>query len=280
LFEHLCSDFEPQALEKGLKLVFVPCTETAYTDPELLRRLLSNLISNAIRYTNEGEVRVTCTPQDSKLRIDVGDTGIGISADERSRIFEEFYQVDRGTRRPEGLGLGLSIVRRLADLLHYSLDLESTPGQGTFFSITVLRGELALPAAQSPRSPPTHLTGRILVVDDEPAVAHATSLLLELEGFEVRIASCEREAIEHALNGAPDLIVSDYHLRGGETGIAVVTAVRQRLGSTIPVVFMTGDTSRAAITQSKIQKARLLNKPIRGDELLAIVQDEIAAYRA
>jgi len=279
LFAQLRSDFEPQALERGLELALEPCGHAGHTDPELLRRLLSNLISNAIRYTQHGEVGVTCTPHESSLRIDVADTGIGIPVTERDRIFEEFYQVDSGSRRPEGLGLGLSIVRRLAGLLHYSLDLQSTPGRGTVFSVIVPRGELSLPAAQSASGSTEHLTGRVLVVDDEPAVAQATSLLLELEGFDVNVASCEREALEHALNAAPDIIVSDYHLRGGETGMAVVTAVRRQLHWVVPVVFMTGDTSRAAIMQSRIERAQLLNKPVRGEELIAIIQDELAATR-
>src|SRR5690606_2083089 len=113
VFERLGFDFEPQAAERGLVLTIPPCGEAVHTDPELLRRLLGNLISNAIRYTDQGSVSVVCVPDGKSLHVEVRDTGVGIEESELGRIFDEFYQVDHGSQRPEGLGLGLSIVRRL-----------------------------------------------------------------------------------------------------------------------------------------------------------------------
>jgi CheY-like chemotaxis protein len=118
--------------------------------------------------------------------------------------------------------------------------------------------------------------GRVLVVDDEPAVAHATSLLLELEGFEVFVASCEQEALEHIARGAPDVIVSDYHLRGGHTGLDVVNAVRAKLRRTVPAIFITGDTSKLAAAKTKLERCSLLSKPIRADDLLVAIHSEMA----
>lgn len=279
IFDRLRSDFEPQAAEKGLALVIERTAEACMTDPQLLRRLLSNLLSNAIRYTPRGRVHVTCTRRGSELVIEVSDTGIGIPADELERIFEEFYQVDRGTQRPEGLGLGLSIVRRIAALLRANITVQSSLSEGTAFRVVVPRGELNAAAIEPAAPAATLRRGRILVVDDEPAVAEATALLLDVEGFEVRVASCESEALDHLNDYKPDVVLSDYHLRHNETGVAVVRAVRKRLHAAIPVIFMTGDTAQAALTDSRIENARLVSKPIRADELLATLQAQLAASK-
>jgi CheY-like chemotaxis protein/anti-sigma regulatory factor (Ser/Thr protein kinase) len=279
IFARLRSDFEPQATDKGLALVIERTDQAANTDAVLLRRLLANLISNAIRYTMAGEVRVACRRRGPEIEIEVRDTGIGIPADQLERVFEEFYQVDRGTQRPEGLGLGLSIVRRLAQLLGCVVAVESVLGKGTAFRVMLNRAELERGAGENAAQPAITDGGRVLIVDDERAVAEATSLLLEIEGYEVSIASSESEALERALVRSPDLIVSDYHLRGGETGVRVVLAVRERVRRVVPVVFMTGDTAKAAVVDSRIESATLLNKPVRGDDLDAAVRDGITAYR-
>jgi PAS domain S-box-containing protein len=273
VFDRLRSDYEPQATDKGLELRVEPTAEGGLTDPELLRRLLGNLIANAIRYTLHGGIDVTCRRRGEQLEIVVRDTGIGIPADQTERIFEEFYQVDHGTQRPEGLGLGLSIVRRLALLLNASIRVDSESGVGTAFTVTLPRAELpqsdtlARVAARGPNS------GRVLVIDDEPAVAEATGMLLELEGFEVRVASCEREAFEHAAAATPDVIISDYHLRGGETGLGVVNAIRGRVSAEIPVIFVTGDTGH--LEKDRVANARFLSKPVRAEELVAAIHAEL-----
>jgi PAS domain S-box-containing protein len=279
IFARLRSDFEAQATDKDIDLTIEPGTEATLIDPELLRRLLGNLISNAIRYTPAGEVRVSCTRRGPSLEIEVRDTGIGIPDDQLERVFDEFYQVDRGAQRPEGLGLGLSIVRRLAQLLRCEIGMESVLGAGSTFRVTVERAELVPGAALDDEPNRTKGSGRILIVDDERAVAEATCMLLELEGYDVSVASSENEALERALARSPDLILSDYQLRGGETGVRVVTSVRDRLRDVVPVIFVTGDTAKAAITESRIANATLLNKPVRADDLVAAVRESIAARR-
>ena len=280
VFDRLRSDFEPQASDKGLALVVESTSECARTDAELLRRLLGNLISNAIRYTKTGEVRVSCRPRGNALVIEVSDTGIGIPRDQFERVFEEFYQVDHGAERPEGLGLGLSIVRRLAQLLDCKIDVESVLGKGTVFRTMIERAELPRELAAHAAAAASAAGGRVLIVDDERAVAEATSLLLEIEGFEVSLASSEQEALDHVRAHVPDVIVSDYHLRGGETGVRVVAAVRDRVRHPIPVIFVTGDTAKPAIEGSRIENARLMNKPVRADDLLEAVRHGIGAARA
>jgi PAS domain S-box-containing protein len=277
VFDRLRSDFEEQAREKGLDLVIEDCRESANTDAGLLQQLLMNLTANALRYTPEGRVVVRCHREGSRLRFEVADTGLGIAPEEVDRIFDEFYQVDRGTRRPEGLGLGLSIVKRLTALLGLELDLTSVPGQGSVFRVSVPAGEM--PAARIPQRPlSSPLPGtRVLIVDDEPAVANATSLLLEIEGFQVHIASSAHEAIASVDEHVPDVIVSDYHLRGGETGASVVAAIRRTLHADVPVVFVTGDTARA-VTNHGLRNSQLLTKPLRGDDLLKAIHRQLAAH--
>jgi CheY-like chemotaxis protein/anti-sigma regulatory factor (Ser/Thr protein kinase) len=258
--------------EKGIRLVVEPTAEAARTDPELLRRLLGNLLSNAIRYTGSGRVHVACEGKGKEIAVTVRDTGVGIPRDELGKIFDEFYQVDRGAQRPEGLGLGLSIVKRLAHLLGHRIDVESQVDRGTAFTVRLPRVALAATAARGGSETAAPAKGTILIVDDEASVAHATSLLLELEGFDVRVASGKDEALKHVASAIPDVIVSDYHLRGLETGADVVAAVRVRLGSNVPAIFVTGDTSKIANADTKLANATLLSKPTKVDELLAAIQ--------
>jgi CheY-like chemotaxis protein len=178
------------------------------------------------------------------------------------------------------LGLGLSIVRRLAQLLDSDVDFESELGKGSVFRVTIRRAELEQEAAAGATGVSYAPGGRVLIVDDERAVADATSLLLEIEGFEVSVASCEQEALEHVRAHVPDLIVSDYHLRGGETGVRVVGAVRDRLRRTVPVIFVTGDTAKHAIADSQMENARLMSKPVRADDLVEAVRVGIGTHRA
>ncbi|HEX7236423.1 MAG TPA: ATP-binding protein [Gammaproteobacteria bacterium] len=273
VFDRLRAVFGPLADEKGIALVIEPTVETGRTDPELLRRLLGNLLSNAIRYTASGRVHVMCKDVGEKLAITVRDTGIGIPSHELGKIFEEFYQVDRGSQRPEGLGLGLSIVMRLAKLLCHEIEVDSVVDEGTAFTVTLPRVALgkAFETANGAATP-RRRKGTILVVDDEAPVANATRLLLELEGFDVRVASGKNEALEHVTSILPDLIVSDYHLRGLETGAEVVASVRERLNRDMPAIFVTGDTSKVVNSGADLRNATLLSKPTQVDELLDNIQ--------
>lgn len=281
VFDRLRSDFEPQADEKGISLLVEPTAEAGRTDGELLRRMLGNLLSNAIRYTASGRVHVSCEGTGAELTITVRDTGAGIPSHELEKIFEEFYQVDRGSQRPEGLGLGLSIVSRLASLLGHKVAVESVVNRGTAFTVRLPRVPVAANLARITYPDlPSPIKGTILVVDDETSVAEATKLLLELEGFDVRLASGKQEALERVASVVPDVIISDYHLRGLETGADVVAAVRVRLRSDVPAIFVTGDTSKIANADTKLRNATLLSKPTKVDELLGTIQRHIAGRTA
>lgn len=278
VFARLQSDFEPHAEEKGIALLVTPTPEAGRTDPELLRRLLSNLLSNAIRYTVRGSVEVRCSRAGDELAIVVRDTGIGIPRNQLDKVFVEFYQVDHGPQRPEGLGLGLSIVTRLAALLNHRIAVESTIGEGTTFTVTLPRAAVDEDAARGPVAAVSYETrGKILIVDDELPVAQATSLLLELEGFEVSVASGRREALERIRAARPDLIISDYHLRGAETGADVVAIVRERLGTDVPAIFVTGDTSKVARAGARLDNTTLLSKPTQVDDLLSAIHRHLSS---
>jgi PAS domain S-box-containing protein len=281
VFDRVRSDFGPLAEDKGIALLVEPTADGGRTDPELLRRMLGNLVSNSIRYTRAGSVQLSCRHSGEVVTITVRDTGVGIPADQLGKIFEEFYQVDRGPQRPEGLGLGLSIVRRLAALLGHTIGVESVVDEGTAFTIELPRVVLAVAEPKDIATSVDVPAGySILVVDDEPAVANATTLLLEIEGFNVRTASCKSEALERVRAQAPDLIISDFHLRGTETGAEVVKEIRAHLRRAIPAIFVTGDTSKLAAAGAKLENTSLLSKPTRADELLVTIRERIGSVAA
>lgn len=278
IFADLRAEFEEQAQDKGLELVIDRCRDVARSDPRLLTQILENLISNAIRYTCEGLVRLRCLHEKLFIRIEVLDTGLGISPDELGHIFEEFHQADAGASRPEGLGLGLSIVKRTAELLGCELEVSSTLGEGSVFSVTVPRGNdvSALAGGQDHSSLPVVVGGRILIVDDEPAVADATSMLLKLEGFEVLTAASESDALELVSGQALDLLITDYHLRGGATGAEVIRSVRNRIRSDLPVIVVSGDTSDRFVV-ADLEQTTFLTKPLDVDALLAEIRRQLGS---
>jgi CheY-like chemotaxis protein len=161
-------------------------------------------------------------------------------------------------------------------LLQTPITVESEPGRGTVFRVGLPRAEIHEAERAAPSRAHDARGGKVLIVDDEIEVAEAIALLLELEGYTVLVASSEREALERVAAEPPDAIVSDYHLRGGETGLGVVAAIRVRLRRDVPVVFLTGDTARSALSETRVERAVVLNKPVRADELLEALRSHIA----
>lgn len=276
IFDDLRAEFEEQAQSKGLNLVIEPCGDVARSDPRLLTQILENFVSNAIRYTREGIVRLRCHHQEMFIRLDVLDTGLGISPDEVDSIFEEFHQANTGATRPEGLGLGLSIVKRTAELLGCSLEVQSKPGEGSVFSVVVPKGDKTMvPAiAAQPTAGSALATGLVLIVDDEPAVLDATSMLLKVEGFEVLTAACESEALECVSKQNPDILITDYHLRDGRTGVEIIRSVRKQASTSVPVILVSGDTSDAIVVND-LEHTSFLTKPVNTDELMEEIHKRI-----
>jgi PAS domain S-box-containing protein len=281
LFAELEQEFSSLASHKHLTLRITHGAESVHCDAALLGQILRNLLSNALKYTSAGGISLSCAREGAAIRIEVSDTGIGIDPQQLPHIYEEFYQIERpdGARR-EGYGLGLSIVRRLVDLLDIRLEARSTPGHGTVFTLTLPPGEHSAPAAPAPLTLcPSTRAGQprcILLVEDDAAVRNATGLLLRVEGYTVRPAGSLSEALECLRSGAHiDLVITDYHLGAQETGTQVIAQVRERLGEALPAVLITGDTS-SAVRALESPRLLLASKPIRADELLELLRTLLA----
>ncbi len=274
LLERICRDEAPEAARKGIELRLVPCRLAVESDPVLLERILRNLVSNAVRYTESGRVLVGCR-RGARLAIEIWDTGCGIAPDAQERIFEEFYQEGNPERdRARGLGLGLAIVRRLTGILSMPLRLRSTPGRGSVFSISVpLAAGVPFEVAAADAPPRLGDARFILVVDDEIAVQSAMTSLLVSSGHEVIVAgSCEEMLARIAdCHAVPDLIVSDYRLRAGENGIATIQRLRSEFNEDIPAILMTGDTAPDRIREASESGCFLMHKPVPNAKLRAAI---------
>ncbi|MBX3643808.1 MAG: response regulator [Rubrivivax sp.] len=284
LFARLRLHFEPTAFEKGLALSFRGARHVAFADPVLLERVLRNLVSNAIRYTDDGGVLVSCRRRGDRLLMQVWDSGIGISEASLPRIFDEFYQVQ--SQRPlqahqrKGLGLGLAIVARLAALMEAPIGVRSRVGHGTVFSFEVPPGKTvrALEPAATQAKAPLGLTlqGRlILVVEDEAAVREGLVVLLKAWGASVvdfdTIASLQAW-LAASPPGAPDLLLVDYRLPQGHTGLDALTLARaQWPGRTLPAIVITGSTIGGHEAEAAEHDFHLLIKPVLPNKLRAMI---------
>ncbi len=267
LLKHMETTFAPAAREKGLRLQFVPSAAWVRSDFILLERILLNLVSNAIRYTVRGGVLVGCRGRGQQLRIEVWDSGIGIPEDQRENIFGEFCQLAASERdRRGGLGLGLAIVDRLCRLLDHRLELTSTLGRGSRFAVS-------LPLVAAPREPIEHApkamadpaSGKLIVVIEDDALAlDAMRGLLRRWGCLVVTAESESEALASLVDDdqLPDLIISDYRLAGGHTGIEAIQRLRSALGAPIPAFLVTGDIAPERLREASANGFHLLHKPV------------------
>ena len=278
------TEFASLAANKGLKLEIESCADCVHSDPSLVEQILRNLVSNAIKYTREGWVRLRCLHEAALVRIEVLDTGVGIPADQLPYIYDEFYQVGVPTNSArDGYGLGLSIVQRLVKLLTLKLDVRSEVGRGSTFSLLLPASSARVtppaPASARPRAQEPQIGhARVLLVEDDAAVRGATRMLLRVEGYRVTAVASLAEAVQHVRDGnGVDLLVSDYHLSDGETGIQVIAALRELLGTSLKAVLTTGDTSSAIQDLPRDPHLRIASKPIKAEELLTLLRALLAA---
>ena len=286
LFEEMRKEFASVAASKGLDLRIETAAPSAHSDPSLVGQILRNLVSNAIKYTRQGSVALRSVPSPAGVRLEVSDTGIGIPADHLPYIYDEFYQVGVASNTSrEGYGLGLSIVHRLVRLLGLKLEVQSEVGCGSTFSLEMPegardagRGIAMAVTADRPEARPT--PARILLVDDDPGVRNATAMLLKVEGFDVLCAACLAEA-NTALRNDPriDLVIADYHLQKGETGIEVIAAARSVAGEHLGAVLVSGDTSSTLRDVKATDRLRIASKPIQADELLSIIRELLSVRK-
>ena len=284
LFARLRLHFEPVAFEKGLMLSFRGEQHVAHADPVLLERVLRNLVSNAIRYSDDGGVLVSCRPHAGKLLMQVWDTGIGISETSLPRIWDEFFQAQSNrpleSHQRKGLGLGLAIVKRLAALMGAPLSVRSRIGHGTVFSITVPVGRAPRsfePASAKVRAPlGLTLQGRlILVVEDETAVREGLVVLLKAWGASVvsfDTVAAVREWLAAPGSEAPHLLLVDYRLPQGSTGIDALVAARARWPERrLPAIVITGSSLGGHEDEAVTHDYHLLIKPVLPNKLRAMI---------
>ncbi len=280
LMDRLDADFRDAAIAKGLAFRQVRCDTWINSDPDLLYTVLHNFVSNALKYTSNGGILIGCRKRGKQLSIEVWDTGVGIPEDGKLLIFEEFYQVDNPARdRRQGLGLGLAIVNRLSGLLGHPVNVRSKVGKGSMFSIQVPRGikqanlELGPDYSRLPIENNFRVT--ILCIEDDPAVLESLKILLELKGYTVLSAPNGQIALEViAGDGArPDIVISDYRLPAGEMGTDVLRQINTVLNMKLPAILITGDTSLVDAKDVQALGCRLLHKPVKGDELVDVIQD-------
>ncbi len=278
-FDPLEQEFASFATKRGLSVRIRPTKEAVISDPLMLRRILQNLLANALRYTHKGGVVMGCRPKGDRLCILVCDTGPGIAETQRQAIFQEFERGEASVGDHTGFGLGLSIVKRFASELGHEIRLTSRLGRGSTFSVIVPRATSAQASRKSRDIQPNDfpysgLEGtKILLVENDPFGAEAMAVLLEKWGCDVAITISGIDALERigALGGVPDAIIADLHLDNGENGLAAVEAIRHRTQIDIPALIVTADYSDEAAREAAIRGLELLKKPVKPAELRSLL---------
>ena len=278
LLERMTDQFTPQADEKGIEFRVVACGAVVRSDSALLDRILRNMISNAVRYTDSGRVLLGCRRRGAALRIEVWDTGPGIPEAQLSEVFQEFERLPRGGGdQGDGLGLGLTIVERMSRLLGHSTHVSSVPGKGSMFAVEVpCGGAKAKGRRRQSRTADDGVDvagARILVLDDEACVLEGTVRVLEEWGCRVRGARSIEEALAGlaVFGGPPNLIIADYRLGQSMTGSRAVERIQAELGAEVPAIIITGDTAPARLREAQASGHELLHKPFPPDRLRRIL---------
>ncbi len=274
LFRRLHMHFAGQAEQKGLGLRFSPGGKSISSDPQLLERILGNLVQNAIKYTERGGIVVVARSTESHINVEIWDTGVGIRGADLRKVFDEFFQVGRGERvRTQGLGMGLAIVKRLVRLLGHELIVASKPGRGTMFRLRIaLSGlpDLQDVTAGADTLPMPLLQPRtVLVLDDEEAIREGLCGLLQEWGYDAIAAGsiAQAERAVSLMDTPPDMILSDLHLGDGPDGIAGIEAIRRQCGCDVAAMLITGDTSHEEIRRATESGYPVLFKPVQPRKL-------------
>jgi signal transduction histidine kinase/CheY-like chemotaxis protein len=272
IFDSVAADYRRPVGEKGLQWCLVRSGIMIRSDRRMLEEMLRNLLSNAVRYTDGGRVLLGCRRSGNNARIEVWDSGVGIPHDELPYVFEEYYRGDEGVRRG-GFGLGLAIVKRLGSLLGHPVDVQSAPGKGTCFSIEVPQARIPtlLPGQLEILSEDDELLARdVLIIEDETSVRTAITRIMKLKGITATVVSTGEEALTWVRQQSfrPDLVLSDYNLRGSIDGVQSIKALRASLGWNVPAIVMTGDIRSETVNAIAADDISVLIKPFSVDDLL------------
>jgi len=283
LFDRMRDEFSYHAQAQDLIMRVAPCSLFIDSDPRLLEQILRNLLSNALKYTRHGKVLLGCRRRPDVLSIEVWDSGIGIPETELGAIFDEYHQLDNAAReRSLGLGLGLSIVQRMANLLGYAVRVRSTIGRGSVFAIDIPRaGSGRAASAQDSEATPgdgiaagARRAGVILVIEDDPEVRALLELVLIDEGHRAVTAPSGITALDLVAKGAvkPDMILADFNLPGGMDGLELAARLRASIHPKLPVAILTGDISTRTLAAIAQRDCVHLNKPVKLKELTEPIQ--------
>ncbi|WP_298254888.1 hybrid sensor histidine kinase/response regulator [Bradyrhizobium sp.] len=279
LFEPLQQEFLSVAAKRHLRLRIRPSCERVISDPLMLRRILQNLLANALRYTQRGGVLMGCRHRGDNIRIEVHDTGPGIPETQREAIFKEFQRGETSAGDNAGLGLGLSIVQRFGNALGHEIRLQSRLGKGSRFSVTIPRTNepdeiLAAPERAELEYEYGGMEGaKILLIENDLSSAEGMANLLEKWGCDVAVTISKADALDRirALDGVPDAIVADLHLDNGETGLEAVDLICGEIKTEIPAIIVTADYSTKAAHDVSALGYELLKKPIKPAEMRALL---------
>ncbi len=283
LLTRMRDEFSYHARARGLSLRMVPCGVQVFSDRRLLEQMVRNLLSNALKYTRRGKVLLGCRRRADGISIEIWDTGIGVPEAEQQAIFEEHHQITQADGKPgNGLGLGLSIVRRLSGLLNHPVRMRSVTGKGSVFAIDILSdpqaaGVPALPVPDGVEKD-VAIPGNILVVEDDPEVGDLLRMVLRDAGHRVLLAvdasSAQRQIAAEAFR--PDLLLADYNLPGGMNGLDLLTVLRRDLHRAVPGLLLTADISTETLRTIALRNELQLHKPVNPSTLLRTVQRLLA----
>lgn len=285
VLDPLFAEFSALARERKLRFDLVESSALVVSDPKLLRRVLQNFLSNALRYTEQGRVVLGCRRMDGHLSLQVWDTGPGIPANQTESIFREFHRLQESRRsRERGLGLGLAIVERIARMLDHPITVRSRPGRGTLFALTV---PMAVGAGSSL---PLRRTGRlgkarnlagldVLCIDNEPDILIGMRSLISPWGCRVQTACDEREAVALLRDGChPAVLLVDYHLDDQHNGVDLMNRLRARFGEAIAGILITADQTETVRNEARANGYRVLQKPLKPAALRALLS-RVASLR-
>lgn len=283
LFDKLMRDYQHQALNKGIIFRIRPSAYVVYSDAALVERIMRNLISNAVAHTDHNGVLVGARKRGDQVRLEVWDCGPGIEAANLKDIFQEFYQLGNPERdRSKGLGLGLAIVARLARLLDSKVNVRSTVGKGSLFSFELPLTQIQPQSEMSYTTPAlNNLIGAfIVIIDDERAVLEGMRALLTDWGCRLILADSVMDALNKLKDeSVPDLLIADYRLRDGATGIQALARLQKEYGLGIPGILITGDTSPDRLREAKASGYYILHKPVRAPKLRTLLSYALEQYK-